>query len=618
MTNKQQNILIFTVLVVIILIFSSWDLLQWILGGNLWYDTVMVSSSEFQSVHSWIPLIKSVQSGNLFPSQPDIDKSAQAFLFYPYLTLWVYGLMAWLISIKGVVIVSTVVFPACSFYLLYRIFYRQLNELWSLAVSLTCILAFSDWPFRSFLTGIIKGLPISELTTIQPLEIAHYPIPSLTVFVFLLVFYLSTEKKILTLPRITLFTCFWAILSQVHAVDALFGLAFWFIFFPVQLFRQSNGQLNNIFIRTIIYQVLIGLLLLMPIILVWQTSAVNTSVQDIGIIESGASESISYFYFTIYLFLPLLLTAVTFLVKKVDLYEILTKFIHVYILLFVELLLVTSSMFVSKSFEINSVQTRIALFFLHFYYYTPFIYLVTRPAGYTYSHGLEARTFAKKIEYVLNLTFNRLEKIYLPLIILLLIIFASTSSYYSYRHYRDLEGPAMEKIMSEYHEIINILPENSMIVSETPVINLLPPIDLTSYYKTLWINRFTHNLPSDEIIDRLLLYGRIYDWPKKKIVKFLSPGLLQERRGAKVDLSSQKIHESGVGYWLAHHNRRMYEAELYNYLSSLSDRYDNINIKILLSDFGVTHIYSGGTISKEIPVKSITELGKGFIYHVGI
>ena len=80
--------------------------------------------------------------------------------------------------------------------------------------------------------------------------------------------------------------------------------------------------------------------------------------------------------------------------------------------------------------------------------------------------------------------------------------------------------------MIEYHEISDILPTGSVLVSETPATNLLPPVDLSCNYKTLWINRFTHDLPSDEIIDRLLLYANIYNWPKKKVIQFLSPGKL--------------------------------------------------------------------------------------------
>ena len=49
---------------------------------------VISSSSEFQSINSWLPLIKGVKSGNLFPSQPNIDITSSSFLFYPYLTLW--------------------------------------------------------------------------------------------------------------------------------------------------------------------------------------------------------------------------------------------------------------------------------------------------------------------------------------------------------------------------------------------------------------------------------------------------------------------------------------------------------------------------------------------------
>jgi hypothetical protein len=231
---------------------------------------------------------------------------------------------------------------------------------------------------------------------------------------------------------------------------------------------------------------------------------------------------------------------------------------------------------------------------------------------------MEANDISRKFDSGLNFVFNRLDKIYLPLIALFLFIFVGASSYRSYGHYKDKRAPALEEIMSEYHEIGDILPAGSVLVSETPTTNLVPPIDFYSNYKTLWINHFTHDLPSDEIIDRLLLYANIYNWPKKKVIQFLSPGRLQERRGAIVDISVQKIYESGVGYWMAHHKLRMGEAELNNYLLSLSDRYDNINIKVLLSDFGVTHIYSTSSISMEIPVKSVTELGVGFLYHIGI
>jgi hypothetical protein len=94
--------------------------------------------------------------------------------------------------------------------------------------------------------------------------------------------------------------------------------------------------------------------------------------------------------------------------------------------------------------------------------------------------------------------------------------------------------------------------------------------------------------------------------------------MLQEGRGAIVDLSHQKIYESGVGYWLVHHKHRMSEVELNQYLSDVSDRYDNINIEKLLSAFAVTHIYSINAIATDIKVRGVTELRNGSLYHVGI
>jgi len=56
---------------------------SWLLSGLNFFNVVS-SSSAFQSIHSWLPLIKNVSLGNLFPSQANIDMSAQAFLFNPF------------------------------------------------------------------------------------------------------------------------------------------------------------------------------------------------------------------------------------------------------------------------------------------------------------------------------------------------------------------------------------------------------------------------------------------------------------------------------------------------------------------------------------------------------
>jgi len=244
--------------------------------------------------------------------------------------------------------------------------------------------------------------------------------------------------------------------------------------------------------------------------------------------------------------------------------------------------------------------------------------LVTRQTGYTYSQGMEANEFIRKFEIILNLIFNRLDKIYLPSIIILLFMFSGSSSYKSYKHYKEKELSIHKVVKKEYNELINSLPEGSVLVSDSPGTNLLPPIDFNNNYKTLWINRFTHNVPSVKIIDRLLLYAKIYNWPEDRVLQFFSKGFLQKGKGMGVDLSNENIYKSGIGFWFVHHKRRLDDSTLNKYLQTISNRYNNMNIDKLISEFSVTHIYSVSPISKDINIKYVQELNSGVLYHVGI
>ena len=96
----------------------------------------------------------------------------------------------------------------------------------------------------------------------------------------------------------------------------------------------------------------------------------------------------------------------------------------------------------------------------------------------------------------------------------------------------------------------------------------------------------------------------------------MSPGSLQNGRGQLIDLTIEKIHKSGVGYWLTNHKRKMNEKELNNYLFLLSDRYENLNINELLTRYGVKYIYSVNPISEQIPINKILQIGNGYLYQI--
>ena len=85
MNNKKKNILHRTVFVLIIIL--SWDFAKWIFDLHRPYGRVFVFSSEFQVINNWLPLLRGVVQGHLFPYEPSVNPESQAILFYPYLSL---------------------------------------------------------------------------------------------------------------------------------------------------------------------------------------------------------------------------------------------------------------------------------------------------------------------------------------------------------------------------------------------------------------------------------------------------------------------------------------------------------------------------------------------------
>ena len=394
MKNKKQNIILLSIILLIIL-FSSWAFIQWIFGLRQYYGTVAVSSSEFQSIHSWMPLVRSIIQGNFFPSEVSVNPEAKALLYYPYLSLWFYGLSIKLLGVVGTMIIGQVLFPVLSFFLLVKIFNRYLDILWSITISLIGLLAFSGWDFKSFLFGLINGNSFIELGVLQPLEIAHFPIPSLSIFLFLLLFYFSTLRVKLNVVNLSVLTSLWALHTQVHAVDALFGLVFWFTYFPIRLYRQTEGKINKKLLLKITMQFVIALIVVFPIIYAIVTQP--PSMLGIGIISTDSKTTLDLYYYLAYFILPIMLIISIYIIKRVDVYEIIFKFWHIYMLMLIEIILISFGLLFSKWIVIDMVQNRIALFFLHFYYYVPIVYYATQPAANGLSFGIEAKSISKKI-----------------------------------------------------------------------------------------------------------------------------------------------------------------------------------------------------------------------------
>ena len=125
--------------------------------------------------------------------------------------------------------------------------------------------------------------------------------------------------------------------------------------------------------------------------------------------------------------LPIAMMVVLFVIHKIDSYEIFYKFWPIYILMALEFILVTTAFFFGKGINLEILTSRIPLFFLHFYYYLPIIFYASRQY-YSYNIGKDGSRARNELRKMIFIIFNKLNYIYLPLIIVLVILFALISS----------------------------------------------------------------------------------------------------------------------------------------------------------------------------------------------
>lgn len=582
LTENKNSIMIWSASIIAALIFSSWHLLPIFFGISFESFFISASSSFFQSIQSWQPLISSVAEGKFSPAAPNAS-NASGFYFYPYFALWFYGIALALVRDYGVLLLSQVIFPTVCFILIIKIFNRYLSCGWSIAIAFLSTMSFSSLPFRQFLVGLILGDKTTKISTLQPLEILHFPFPSLSLFVFLALYYFSTKQVKLTKKRITGFTLLWALNTQIHLLDAFFGLIFWFTYFPIRFFRQEKLEQLHQLIPCIIPQLFLTVVLILPALL-----SLTGNVSDLEIVMKNG-DGVGLYYYLSYFALPLLGCVLAYFIFRIDVFEILLKFWHIYVLMFAELILISAIRFFDISVGFDIVKNRIPLFFLHFYYYVPVIYFATRPLYHDFKRGIESKKISAIIRSIAIWFFNSFSKFYLPLLVVLLVIFAASSSFEHFNYYKSLKQITAAEIenFKKIDEQLAVAKNSTTAFADPILINLAN----AKSYKTLWPNRFSNNISQDEIILRVALHGKIFGWKIDEFTRFMLPGKLQQGSGEIINLS-ENIADSGIGYWLVFHKKNLVEDEKKKYQEKLEKIYNEVNVSELLKNYGVTHIVS--------------------------
>ena len=336
----------------------------------------------------------------------DLDTAIELLNYKPYLSFYLDSILT---SDSLKFFLGFCFFPALVAVIIFKIFKKILSSnIWSFSLTILSLLATENFHFINFLVGFLEKFDLSaNVNLYENFEIMGFPLPSFSIFFFCLIFYLSLNIIRISKIRIFTITFLWLSMLHIHPVDGLIGNVYWISWLGI-LFVQKKISLSkqNIFFLFFIY--------LINILLVINQLSFDT-------LKINITQSMPFYNIFFYFILPPLLMIICILILKIDLYEFYQRFLHIYFLMFIEIFLVIASIN-GLGVELKMLETRITLFLLHFLYYIPIIYYLSKDEIF-YINSINKGSYTGRVVIFFYYVFNKYKHIYLLTFILLMFIY---------------------------------------------------------------------------------------------------------------------------------------------------------------------------------------------------
>ena len=350
-------------------------------------------------------------SNNVALNNDELSYAINYYSFTPHISNFLNILIK---SKKLNQILGSILFPSLCAVILYKIFYKILqNILWSFSLTLLSLLSSESFPFINFLKSVFTFSDLTEtINRSENFEIIGFPIPSFSIFCFLITFYYSNRIINLNKNFIFIATFLWLINTHIHPVDGLLGLSYWTMFvFIIAFLKKFRFSLKEIAIILFMYVLNFILLFL------------NFEVETLYNINS--EQNFSLYSLLFYFISPTIFIVLVNIFFKVDFNEFFIKFFPIYILMIIELFLIGLSL-IGYGVDLQMLENRISLFLLHFLYYVPIIYYLNKDSIF-YENNPEKNILIRFIKKSIYNLFNKYKAIYLDPFSCLLITYAYLS-----------------------------------------------------------------------------------------------------------------------------------------------------------------------------------------------
>lgn len=598
----------------LILLYNLKDIL--ILLGSKWphlYPVSNVSSLVFEEVNVYLSFLNysgfSELISNISANIPLVTLMSQ----------WIILKWICLYNLDLYLFLSHSLLPLGAFWLLYLIFRKYVSASWALLLAFFGVTFYHNFSSLSYVFNcIFNPVDLVATASLVPMEMTRTPFPSFSFFFFILTFYLSIRTYKLNSKHYLFLSSLWALNLYIYPYNFIAGMLFWL---PYLIFTRyiSNRKFKT---KPILKVLLLNAIIVFIIVLPYLTQTFfflsdidKTAMQNLTFISKDSGLVLSDWGFVLSYLFPIVLMLLVTVIYCADYYELFYRFSPVFIMIVVELVVLNLHLIFGKFVQTSLFSVRIGNFFSRYLYYLPFIYFFAAPLKH-FAHDRKKYKIIKAIHTFLNKYIIESRHIIATLGILILGFVTVMSSYKNYTCYEQSAAQRMASVEAKLSAIVAISNQEDTIVSDDIAVNLLA--NITAENKSLLINSFNTYRSSEEIIERLILFCKIFNWDEEALLDFMLP---DETFGSFYKDNNLVIYDQdlrkGFGYWLVWHRREMLPEEMSSYKKKIMGKFVEIDLVDGLGKYNVKLVQAEGEVNPKLPVKSMITKDKVRIYLIG-
>jgi hypothetical protein len=502
--------------------------------------------------------------------------------------------------------------------MVFWIYKRYLSKWWALLLAFWGIAFYDKFSMFGYLFHVLLNpSDVVNAASLSPLEITRTPFPSFSFFVFILCFYLSTLTYKLSQRRYILLTILWSLNIYVYMVNFLAGAIFWFGFIIFTRYISCKSFNIKSISKTVFLNIVVMCAVVSPLFIrmFLNTGLDREIIANLGVSHRDAGLIFGPWGVFFTYILPMILVIVVITVYCADYYELLYRFMPIIIMVITELIVLNLHIILGAFFQTRLFSIRIGNFFLLYLYFIPIIYFLSSPFKPLF-HNTTKQKIAEGIHNFFKNYIIRYQIVISILGVTLTSLLVVSSSLRYYGNHKKFTEVRMKSVYDEFESMRSVSSEGGTLISEDIAVNLLLPV--LSGNSSLMVNSFNNPVRIEDMLDRLVLYARIFNWDKSRFLDFMLPNEAYKDFYTKNDfIVSENILKNGFGYWLTWHLRKMDKDEMEKYKQDILYRFDNINIEETAKKYDLTIIQAIGEIAPSLPVK-LLKIEKGFkLYLVG-